>query len=332
MKARQNLKIRLNDNHIAMTAYLIRLRFLQLYRGSGDLGLFRVLLLVVVLFPLLTLFLVQRISYNPYSIAIPAASLYIIWMVHGKRKDYHFLTANLLHPKTLFLSEYSLLMLPVAALLLSAALYIHVLVFYTIIILIALSVPTPEMKLSLTAKLRFIPSGMFEWQSGVRKNLFVLVLFYIPGLLGFYQVWLSAASLLLLTMVFVSFYSEYEPGNMILACDCGPWRFLARKVARHAGCFALFLLPLFIIALTHDDYRLIAAGYFLASLNLLIFSVLLKYYQYRPRAYSGAHQLLTTLACLISVILPVTLIIAGFNIFLAAGAHKNLKRYLDDRN
>jgi uncharacterized membrane protein YiaA len=130
-------------------------------------------------------------------------------------------------------------------------------------------------------------------------------------------------------MVFVSFYSEYEPVNMLTAGGVRSWRFIAVKVAKHTGCFALFLVPLLLIALINGEYRLIALGYFLASLNLLVFSILLKYYQYRPVAYSGAHQMLTTLACFISVLLPVALLFVLFNIFLAAGAAKNLKPYLD---
>jgi hypothetical protein len=58
----------------------------------------------------------------------------------------------------------------------------------------------------------------------------------------------------------------------------------------------------------------------------------LKYYQYRPGAYSGAHQMLTALACLVSVILPVALLFAVFNLLMAAGAIRNLKTYLDAHN
>jgi hypothetical protein len=315
-----------------MTSRIIRLRFIQLYRGSADIGLFRALFLAIVLLPLISLFLIQRVGVHPWPIVIPVGTLYIVWLIHSRRKDYHFLLTIAPHPERVFMAEYVLFTIPVTVLLLSAALYLHVLIFCATILLLAFSVPARVSTISRTVRLPIIPAGMFEWQSGIRKNLVVIILFYIPGLFGFYQIWLSALSLLMLTMIFVSFYSEYEPLNMLAAGGYRSWGFLTRKVTRHVGCFALFLLPLFILAIVNSEYRLITAGYFLASVNLLAFSILLKYYQYRPGAYSGAHQMLTTLASFISVILPVAILVAVFNVFLAAGANQTLKRYLNAGN
>jgi hypothetical protein len=42
--------------------------------------------------------------------------------------------------------------------------------------------------------------------------------------------------------------------------------------------------------------------------------------------------MLMALACMISVILPVALLFAVFNLLLAAGAYHNLKTYLDAHN
>jgi hypothetical protein len=315
-----------------MTAYLIRMRFLQLYRSSGELGLFRVLLLAVVIVPLLALFVFQRVDVHPWPFVFPAAVLFILWLIHSRRKDYHFLSAILPKPQLVFFAEYFLFSIPFTALLLWAALYLHALVFLALMILIAFLVPAKTGNSFHTIKLPWIPAGMFEWQSGIRKNLPAMVLFYFTGFIGVYHPGFSAGSLLILTLVFTSFYSEYEPGNMLRACACRPLQFLWRKLVMHTGYFALLLLPLLFIALVNSEYRWLTLGYFLASLNLVVFSVLLKYYQYRPGAFSGAHQMLTTLACFISVVLPVMLFIALFNIFLAWGAARNLKTYLDDFN
>ncbi len=315
-----------------MVGRLIRLRFLQLYRGSADAGLFRILFLAVVILPFAGLFLIQRIAVQPYPFAIPAAVLYIIWLVHGRRMDYHFLVAIQSRPAVVYFSEYLLFTLPVTVLLVSAALYVHGIVFAAGMFFIAFMVPSREVEASRAMKLQMIPAGMFEWQSGIRKNLVAVILFYIPGLFGFYHIGLSAFSLFLLTMLFVSFYSEYEPLNMLMAGAVGSWKFLLVKVARHAGLFAMVVFPLMLIAFIHKDFRWLTTAFFLASLNLVTFSILLKYYQYRPGAYSGAHQMLTTLACFISVILPVALFFVMFNLFLAWGANRNLRKYLDAGN
>ena len=311
-----------------MTTRLIRLRFLQLYRGSGDLGLFRVMLMVVVLLPLFSVFLVQRIRVHPWQFAIPAMVLYIVWMVHNNRKDYHVLLAIMPNPKVQLLAEYFLFTIPVILLLLSAQLYPHAFGFCIILMVIAFTVPRKAAIADRTMNLKMIPDGMFEWHSGIRKNLVVLILFYIPGLFGFYQVWLSATSLVVITLIFISFYSEYEPLSMLDPHRLGPWKFLMWKVVYHGGGFALILLPLLLSALLYGEFHWIIFGYFLASVNLVAFSILLKYYQYRPAAFSGAHQLLTMLAGLISVILPVAVVFLLFNLVLAAGATGNLKKYL----
>ncbi len=315
-----------------MVVQLIRLRFIQFYRGSGDLGIFRVLLLVVVLLPLIILMLVQRIAIHPWSVAIPGAALYILWLLHRRRRDYYFLTAILPKPQAIYLAEYFLFTLPITGLLLYNALLAHALVFSLGIFMITFFVPTLKASVSRTVKLSIVPAGMFEWQSGIRKNLIAVILFYIAGLFGYYQILLSAISLLFLTLIFVSFYSEYEPWHMMASGNTGSWKYLLQKTAKHAGCFAVFIFPLICIALIHEDYRWLILGYFMATLNLLTFTILLKYYQYRPGAFSGAHQMLTTLAVIVSVILPVALVILLFNLFLAAGASKNLKIYLDAHN
>jgi hypothetical protein len=309
---------------------MIRLRFLQLYRGAAGIGLFRVLLLAVILLPLVSLFLVQHIADYPWRHIVPVFLIYIVWLVHQRRKDYFFLLSVIRHPQKLFVAEYFIFTLPVIALMLTAALYVQTFLCCGILVLIALQRPLRVLKAPVTLKLRIIPTGMFEWQSGFRKNLVPLVIFFIPGLFGFYREWLSAVSLFFITMMFLSFYSEYEPRHMLAADGRNSWHFLVRKLTVHVGSFALIVLPLFIMAMIQGDHLWLKFGYFAASLNLLTFSILLKYYQYRPAAISGAHQMVVTLACFISVLLPMAVLIFLVNILLAAGANATLKDYLYD--
>lgn len=289
------------------------------------------LFLLVFLVPLLTVFLYQRIGMHPWPLVIPAGVAYIVWLIHSRRKDYRFLVSVTQRPASVFAAEYLLFTLPATILLLSHALFVHAAVFIALMVLIALTVHSTAVKSTRPVRLGFIPAGMFEWQGGIRQNLVAVVIFYLPGLFGFWHPAFSAVAAMLVTLVFISFYSEYEPVNMLGASNLKSGTFLAGKLARHAGLFALVLLPLLLAALIYPGYRLITFGYYAAALNLMAFSILLKYYQYRPGAYSGAHQLLCLLAGLISVILPVALLVFVFNLFLFIGAISNLKNYLDDR-
>jgi hypothetical protein len=315
-----------------MVRKVILLRFLQLYRNSGDIGIFRALFLLLFLLPLLVLFLVQRIAVHPWPLVIPAAIVYIIWLIHSRRKDYHLLACILTHPRRVFVAEYLLFTSPVIVLLFLKGLFLHALALMVTLTAISFFVPSRSSISGHVIKLNFLPSGMFEWQGGIRKNLVALLFFYIPGFFGFFHPGFSAFSALMVTLIFTSFYSEYESRNMLCSGNPGPGRFLLKKILSHVGSYALVMVPLFVIALITPGFQLITLGYFLALLNLMVFSILLKYYQYRPSSFSGAHQVLVTMACLISVILPVALLVALFNLFLAAGARNNLKTLLDDQH
>lgn len=290
------------------------------------------LVLLVFLLPILSVFLYQRMAMHPWPLVIPAVTVYLVWLIHSRRKDYRFLVMVMEHPARVFAAEYLLFTSPVFLLLCLNARFLHAAVFAVLLLLVASTRPAAMVGSGRPRRLHFIPAGMFEWQGGIRKNLVALILFYLPGLAGFWHPAFSAASALLVTLVFISFYSEYEPLNMLGATDKNAITFVRNKLARHAGWFAVALLPLLLAALIHPGYRMVTLGYYFAALNLLLFSILLKYHQYRPGAYSGAHQLLCSLAGIVSVILPVAVLLFVFNLFLAIGAISNLKNYLDDRN
>ncbi len=175
-----------------------------------------------------------------------------------------------------------------------------------------------------------LPPGTFEWQSGLRKNLSVIVLFWITGLAGFVHPGFSAFSVFMLTLVVTSFYAETEPLPMLHAKELPAGRFLAWKLRRHLFLFAALLLPVAVAAGTHTALLPYTLGYYLASINLAAFAILLKYNNYRPGAISGAHQLATTLACFISVILPAAILVLGANVILFAGALRTLAPLLAD--
>jgi hypothetical protein len=196
------------------------------------------------------------------------------------------------------------------------------------ITLLAFSGPFAQRKSAKTIQIPLIPAGEFEWQSGCRKNFVPLQLSFLIGCFGFVNIGFSIVSLVLLTILITSFYSSHEPAMMIVSENQNPAIFLTGKLIRHAGYFALILAPVIAISMVHSDFRIYMIPGFLASVNLLVFSVLFKYYHFRPGGTSGAHQMVTMVACLVSVILPASLLVLLGNLILFSGAVKNLKPYL----
>jgi hypothetical protein len=176
----------------------------------------------------------------------------------------------------------------------------------------------------------WLPLGTFEWQSGLRKNRTVIVLFWITGLAGFVHIGFSAFSVFMLTLVVTTFYTETEPLPMLRAMELPPGRLLVWKLSQHMALFAMLLLPVVAAAGTHLSLLPYTLGYYLASLNLAAFAILLKYNNYRPGAISGAHQLATTLACILSVVLPAAVLVLAANVILFAGALKTLAPLLNE--
>ena len=243
---------------------------------------------------------------------------------------FHFMNTITPSAPWVFFGEYLFFTLPVVALLLTAGLFFYIPVFWLIAAGISFTRPNRQQQRSSSRLFRLIPRGMFEWQSGLRKNLVVIIIFFLTGLCGFFHIGLSAASLFMLTMVFVSMYAELEPQNMLEAREVQEGAFLNRKIVTHSFIFSLLLLPVVAVACVHTEYLLYTLGYFFVAVNLLVFSILLKYYNYRPSSFSGAHQVVATITCFTSVILAIAPLVLIMNLFLYAGARKNIRQYLHD--
>jgi hypothetical protein len=264
----------------------------------------------------------------PYTWIFPISLVLLIAMIQVRRPDHRFLRHNFRRVWLVFLCEYFLLVLPLLALWLVAALWWQPLIVVVSLVIIVFIKPAISDVSRPFPGLAFIPSGMFEWQSGLRKTGWVVVVFWLMGFAGVIHIGFSITSMILLTIMITAFYSSHEPVIMLFPNDVQSDRFLLKKLLRQG----LFAFPILGPALVTSQFHQGFGGYmilgFLASLNLIAFSILFKYYHYRPGKMSQVHPIVTLFACLISMILPAALIVLAANIFLFSGAVKTLKPYL----
>lgn len=315
-----------------MILSLIKIRFSQIYKGIKDIGLFRAIVLIIVLIPLLFVFLYKRLQIPNYNHIITGVALFLVFMIHRRRKDYYFLFKLSKHPGLTYYIEYLFFSIPLIIIYLFANQYFHILGFILLLILISYTIPNAKTNRIYLSIIKYVPAGLFEWQSGFRKNLIPTILFYIFGLLGVYKIWFSAISVFLLIMLICSFYSECEPRKLLDATELNASSFIKNKLFRHVKYLILFILPIFALSFVHYEYWLYIIVSFLVVINLQVGAILLKYAYYNPNILSGTHQLLGSIILLLSVILPVSIIFLFLNIILYYKSIRNLNNYLNAYN
>lgn len=311
-----------------MTGNLIRIRFSQTGRELQLVGFFKSMLLLLVLLPLFGFYIFKQLDKPGINSAIVAGAAFLIFMIHSRRKDHNFLSKLTDSPFRIYLTEYLLLSSPFLLLLLLKALYIQVLAFALALAIISATIPKPRKEYTYHVITKLIPDKIFEFRSGIRKNLIALILIYAIGLLGLLNIWFVAASAFFLALVISTFYSECEPVKILEAREKTPKQFLTSKLLEHSKLILISLLPLLLIACFHHEQILWIFIVLLVILNFLIASILLKYAYYIPGNTSGSHQFFCSVLLMASIILPFSILIMVLNIVLFNKSVRNLNQYL----
>jgi hypothetical protein len=307
---------------------------MRVFREIRDMGMLRAIFVMAAIVPLVALFLYHRLStVQSFDYAVFGVLFLLTFIIHRNRKDYYFLSKLSYPPAYIFFAEYLVFSSPVLVLSAVFGQYLQVLIY--IVLLLALCFVKPSRKKTKTkynAWVKHIPAAMFEWQSGFRANMPVIVFFYCLGLAGIFNIWISAVSIALLLQIFSTFYSINESQKILAAPEQNAEVFLRCKLTQHVKYWTLFLLPLFLVAFVHYEYWAFILAAFAASVNLQVFAILAKYAYYRPVSTGVLSQIVVPTAWLCSVILPVSVLVFFGNFFVYRKAKNNLKYYLNAYN
>lgn len=315
-----------------MLLNLLKIRILQVIRTIGDAGILRATLLLVVLLPLLLVFVYQKVQAQGFNHVIAGVALVIVATVHTRRKDYSLIHKLTEHTKLTFYAEYLVLSVPLLITFIAGGQHIHALSYSVLLAPIACIKPQQRAMRTYSFVIGHIPQGMFEWQSGMRRNLIAMIALYTIGLAGVYHIAFAATSALFINVIAGSFNSEYEPRNVIETYGISARLLIGRKVVNHCKCFALLMLPLVAISLIHTEHWLWVLAYFVAGINLQAATVLLKYAYYTPCKHSAMHEIAVAIMLLLTVLLPLSAVVLVANILLYFKSINNLNTYLDAYN
>lgn len=312
-----------------MISSILKIRFKQLIRIVNSLGIGRFIFIVIVL-AMIFLFVFMSIKSREGDYFTGSIWLVLILVLHLKRKDLTFMRSHIERFRLLLFIEYSLISIPVIGGLIYWNKYAEFAVFLILLTGIALSTKSIR-KLTLNTWLqRLIPDQCFEWKSGIRSSLLLLVPLYIIGIAVSGWPATVPVVMILLGLITVGFNEKNEPLPMLLVFERSPNNLLLIKIRNHLLLFSLFVVPLMIVYLVRNpEYWYIVTIIFLLNILIQSYSVLTKYSFYQPHVLSGNQifNILGSVSILVPLLIPLVIVL-GIRFYFKSV--NNLNQYLHD--
>jgi len=344
----EQLNLVSTHNNTEMIITLFKIRLSQFYRILTDLGLFRVIALLVIFG--LVLFLVFHIVINPQNtiLALIAIGL-LLFSLHASRNDKRFIKTTIKSPYSIYLSEYLLLTLPFLVIWIAHFNWIGT----GLLILIVLSIPLISTRLkpmnlgsiikilinpfstNLNSKFKvslpFISDSSFEWISGVRRNLILLSPIYLIFLAFSFMPYVAVVGMIFISTLVSGFYYYGESREFVEFYASNPREFLLRKITVNLKQLIILFFPILIVALifqTSTWYFLVGAV--IISFLIQVLAIIFKYGLFEENANLNRNNfifLINILFIILGVFWPIP-IIMGIRYY--AKATENLKKYFHD--
>lgn len=315
-----------------MIKSFIKIRLKQIFRELVGIGLIRsVFLMGLLSFFGLILFLGSEEEENANYFTL--GYIFLLFIIQIRRKDKTFLKTHFTKYRHMLQVEYLLLITPLVVCLFYHLHWVQLSVLFLGSILIPFINYIPQ-KRSLNTKLqKIIPNDMYEWKSGARRLLFIVLPIWIIGLFTSFFIGSIPLAILVIGVLLLNLYETGEPYQMIVALEKGSHKFIIRKIQLQIMTFTGILLPLFFsFILFHIEYWYIVAVEYILFSSLHAFFIITKYAYYKPNVKHPAAQtmnMLGTLGIIIPFLLP---IVWGFSVVLYYKAKNNLNYYLNDFN
>jgi len=315
-----------------MVETFIKIRFKQLFRGIIEIGVLRIIFLLL-LFGYLLLFLFQSTAKQTNALYVVIAISIITLWIQTNRKDKAFLKTNFEKHKLIYLAEYVSLSFIIIIFLAIHLQWIPLLVLMgAFILIIQLDIKIKQLHLN-TKLQRMIPSECFEWKAGIRKTMVILVPVWLIGLFTSFLSESVPIVMFILGIIPFSFYEKGEPYLMVIIYEKGMNSFLFQKIKMSILLYSVVSLPLIIAFLVfHYEIWYIPIAEYLIFISLHTYLILTKYAFYEPNNKSQAAVAFGAIGALggiIPVLLPVVWLLSVRFFFKS---RENLKIYLNDFN
>lgn len=251
-----------------------------------------------------------------------------VYLIHIRRKDYHFVCLVDTGAWRVFFVDYLLISWPVMLLgIIQGSWYVLPGLVAGCGLISLIRQPSWKTGKGFPVP-SIIPWELFEFRAGFRKYGGWLLLMYVGALVGLLLPYLSFAFLWFFTAFFVENFRVCESKAVLCSRELPAGRFIHRKLWTYGCFFMLFVLPICLLyaGIRPAEWWLPAAFLILASLNVLV-SILYKYAVYEPekKIVGGMSLAISFIGILVPVLAPFTLLLL---IRYYSIARKNVKPYL----
>ena len=278
-----------------MIITIFKIRLLQLFRLLKGIGLLRIIIVLLILWFLsLLIFNLAIVPENTVKMSIITGLL--LFSVHASRNDKHFLKSTLKTSYPIYLGEYFLLIIPFFTIWIIHSNWFGAGLLVLIVLLIPLicinfrlqyvssiiKVLINPFNLNLNSKFKirlpFISTRSFEWISGIRRNLILLVPIYLFIFAFSFKPYVAVVGFIFLSILISGFYYYGEPREFIELLANNPIDFILHKIFINLKQLFIVFIPIIIIATvfqTSTWYYLIGA--IIISFFIQAFTIVIKY-------------------------------------------------------
>lgn len=313
-----------------MIVNLINIRFKQFYREILRIGFFRIIVLLGISF-MLFVFLYLQTSKFPNAMYASMIVLLLILMLHTKRDDKLFLKINFSSYKWIYFVEYLLISLVLLVFLLIHNFWnIALLTIAVLGIITQLDLKKNRTRYNTRIQ-KWIPDECFEWKSGVRNLLPIIVIIWLIGISFSFFVGSVPIALFILGIISLNFLEKGEPYQMIIAFEKDPNKFLSLKIKQQLAILTIISAPMIIsFQFFHFQLWYVPFIVYIIFCILQVYAILVKYSFYEPNSKSSAAQIFIGIG-FVGLLMPIfapLIILLSLRFYLKA--KQNLSYYLND--
>jgi hypothetical protein len=308
---------------------ILKVRFMQIRRELSNLGFGFIVLFVIYFALLYSCYLLFQD--NLKSLLLLSLLAFALFSIHIFRRDKKFVLINFNNPHNEFFIEYFVLSLPLTSICLVTKNWFLFFAFIPIIFLISF-VKFDFKQVTYFKKIsQFIPAYYFECISGFRKSFAPIILLYVASIIFSWSRIFPLILLWFIVLQIVSFFSECEPLQMLLAEKENAKEFIDHKLRKHTILLLKIILPIVIVNIVFNfsDWLVIVA-FLVEFIALLCFAICYKYACYIPNDISFSKSIIISLITFCSVVpylFPIPII---FGVIYYYKAIENLKPYFND--
>jgi len=266
-----------------MIFYILKLNVKQLIRTLQEIGIFRTIVLILLVIG--GYFIgINKIIENEHQSILATIVAALIVSIHGNRKDKYFLRKTTSKRYYIYVFQYIIIIFPLLVTAFVKLNFIFIgISLLSIFVISALNLNFVFKNNFKQITFKFINPTLFEWFTGIRKNWFTLILLYVLSFVLYkYEIAILIPTILI-SLTITTFFLEGESNFILQSFRKNAKSFLKFKIINNLKLLQLLFLPqYFFYLIMYPKHWFVVFIPIIFTSILLIFTILTKYSNYAP--------------------------------------------------